>query len=388
MKDYIIYIKPEIQNNKMIDSMKDLNRRMADVSQKFGKGLEVASKQFNANMNTGTKKTIAEWKSGLNFGAQSFLNIFNGVSMAFSTIQNLMQRVVRPFESLDKNMNEQLSSADNIMTKSEQYGTTGAKYLRTSMAFGKSGINEDVLDLMLLNYREKIAQAKIDVKEGKQNPLENYIQFEDSLDGMLRLLNEFQKIGDKDIRDKSIIDIFGIRQAKVTGELMDTPLEDLFKEVNKRILPYSDKKINKNLSKLANLEDIQAFNNEQLKFSRLMKGAETIDVSNINSQASLQAEKDKNMYSLMGDYNQLVEINKKLDKIQNITDKFMIQSAKNAEDVIDKVGGFFYYLSPILDKIRGIGDLLNPTRAVEKFKDVTVGAVQDMAKKLSDIKGK
>lgn len=119
-----------------------------------------------------------------------------------------------------------------------------------------------------------------------------------------------------------------------------------------------------------------------------MKGAETIDVSNINSQASLQAEKDKNMYSLMGDYNQLVEINKKLDKIQNITDKFMIQSAKNAEDVIDKVGGFFYYLSPILDKIRGIGDLLNPTRAVEKFKDVTVGAVQDMAKKLSDIKGK
>lgn len=255
---YTIQIQPQITSADSAKMERDLNRRFANVSKKFGHGLNNAL------------------KSSAKFGAKALKGglIGAGVALAGAIMTN-------PFEKVNEDLNNTLEKLDNIATRAGQFGVSAGKFRRAEEVFGAFGVqNLDPILARFATFQEK-------ARTGEDKSLQNYInKDEDIIDSLVAFSTSLRQMSPEE-RNASVEQIFGERYGLKIAEALQEDLAAKAKQFSK----FSEKAINDVVAKGAKNEEIQATERQKLETESLVRKGNLIGKGTVRTQAEFERSK-------------------------------------------------------------------------------------------------
>ena len=183
---YIIKVLPMLDTASTQRMEATLSRRFSGVARKFGRGLSNA-----------TRLALTGGAIGAGFVA-------------------LSAAVLNPLREADQKINDILAKADNIGTRSKQFGTTNADYFALQSVANNKGVSEGDLTNMLSRVQNLIGEAKL----GKDNVLSNFKGETDMMQALLKIKDNLNNITDNEKRAAMENDIFGSKLSGKAAEFM------------------------------------------------------------------------------------------------------------------------------------------------------------------------
>ncbi len=254
---YTIQVNPQVSASDGQKMENDLNRRFANVSKKFG---------------THLKNTLA---TSLKVGAAAGLA---GVVGLLAT---------NPFEKVKEDLHNTLATADDIVTRAQQFGVSTAKMAQL-MAIGQS-VGFDV-DLALQNFSTKLQEAK-DYKAGddtKSRALEQFINKKDIVENFYDFIKSVRKLPATQ-RSAEIGKIYGDKMQLKIAELAQQDIEERKRAVKPR--GSSQEQVGKSADRLSILEDKMSVLSAKRMQENIVAKSRVITTGTINVDDAVERAK-------------------------------------------------------------------------------------------------
>lgn len=370
MKEYMVYIKPQFKNQVMLKNLKQMNKRMDNIANRFGDGLKKAAKNYGNVLNQGTKSTVTTLVKGLT-SAQGI--IISLVAAAGLAVKNMIQ----PYEKLLNQMKSSLGNATDIKDMVKMFNTSAEKYLIGTTYAQSKGVTREEFNSAVMRFVEILKSDKEIEDKGGQGyftKLKEYFTG-DLLHDFMTASAMIGSIKDTTKRTEIMNDFFGTqRSARFSGFV--TNMKGDVANIRNRFKSQglTNNVINENIEKGAGLDarlrTEESFN-QVLRDIKFMQNTTNSMITNYSK--AMEAETN----TLLNQY-------KNFEGMQKIHGDFL--------DYKEKALSFLATTNNKLGILNKIAEGLNPSNISNFFKkyyiapDANVGT--KIIPKISNSKGK
>lgn len=310
---YVLNIDPKISAEDAKKTESQLNSRFAKVAKNYGdemrKQNEKATNSFGSQMKLALGKLRVGW-----------------IALAGAVASVL----TNPFDEVDAKLNELLSKFDNISTRAKQWGVDPTRYWLLNQVGKIAGVNEGAIDNALLRIADRLEMAQT----GEDPTLKNYLEEKDIIDVFYKLAQTWNQMNPTE-RGASMADILGTRQANVFAELVQS---DWNKLAQTAMAGYDWGDLGKSIDKLADLEEQQAIQRAQLETKELMSGSAMINRSTLQSQLSVEMQKQINILEKLRDYSTIAATERMQLQISNTLNDIRTGVQEIVKEIADSTG--------------------------------------------------
>ncbi len=224
MYSEILYIKARLDELEAKNMEKKLNGRFSNVAKKFGSGLKKA--------------------------------IIGGGILALGAA--VIGKLLNPLKDAQETMDRILSKGDDLVTNAAQFDTTEGNLFKLQSLAQSTGLEPEILRMMLAKFQGELAQARVDEKDptkkesDKSSPVRAFIGEKDTAEAFFKFIQSLQHVN-KDTQVLAQNQVFG---EKVSGKASEFLNLDFSKQLKDLHLPDTDK-LTEAAKKLGSLNDLK-----------------------------------------------------------------------------------------------------------------------------------
>lgn len=311
---YVLQIDPKISADDAKKTESQLNSRFAKVAKNYGDEMRKQNEKVTNSFGSHMKLALGKLKVG-------WIALAGAVA---SVLTN-------PFDEVDAKLNELLSKFDNISTRAKQWGVDPTRYWALNQIGKMSGVRQEgAIDNALLRIADRLEQART----GEDPTLRKYLDEDDVIDVFYKLAQTWRQMNPTE-RGASMADILGTRQANVFAEMIQKDWNELAREA---FAGYDPKSVQRNIEKLADLEDQQATQRAQLETKELMTGSALINRSTLQSQLAVEMQKQINILEKLRDYSTIAATERMQLQISNTLNDIRTGVQEIVKEMADSTG--------------------------------------------------
>tara|TARA_R110000851_G_scaffold184676_2_gene334037 strand:- start:2126 stop:3112 length:987 start_codon:yes stop_codon:yes gene_type:complete len=246
---YTIQVDPQVSRSDGKKMEKDLNRRFARVSKKFGKHL-------GRSLKSAAKVGFAAAAAGV----------------AAVVLTN-------PFEKINSDLNQLLEKFDNTSTRAGQFGVSAGKYFEAEQTLGSTGVKN--FDQIIARFATTLEKARPRDDGTTEDPyLREFLGAKDDLDAFYAFAKRLKTLNPTE-RNNAAETVFG---EKMGGKIAEALQTDLAARRKKLFGSSSREDLTKRIDYLGRREG------EQSNFRAKLAIDELIDKSNSVTSETLKQQ--------------------------------------------------------------------------------------------------
>ena len=301
---YTIKVQPQVDRSDAKKMERDLNRRFANVSKKFGRNMGRSMKRAG--------------KIGLAGLATAAAGIFGAI-------------LTNPFNKINDDLNKTLEKFDNTATRATQFGVSSGKYFEAEQILASAGV--DNFDAVLARFSTTLAKARPRDDGTTEDPyLREFLGADNDLDAFYAFAKRISQL-DPSERNNAAETVFGEKIGLKIAEVLQTDLSQRRQEI---FGSTTAQQLSGKINKLGEVEGQQSIMRAKLALEDLNKKSQFITSQTLKNQNKIEREQLKQQVTQLSQY----EVFAKLSLAQE-------RMATSVEGIRSDLTGV---VAPIVDK--------------------------------------
>tara|TARA_R110000782_G_scaffold144655_1_gene237514 strand:- start:3550 stop:4521 length:972 start_codon:yes stop_codon:yes gene_type:complete len=270
---YIIKVNPKVDRSDGKKMEKDLNRRFARVSKKFGKNL------------TGALKSSG--KAGL-----------IGIAAGIAGIV-----LANPFEKINSDLDAFLAKFDNTATRAAQFGVSAGKYFEAEKTLESTGVKN--FDAVLARFSTTLAKAIPRDDGTTEDPyLQEFLGAKDDIDAFYAFAKRISTLSPTE-RNNAAETVFGEKIGLKIAEALQT---NLAKQRDKIFRGQTREDLTRKINSAGVMEGEQSIFRAKLAVDELNQKSGSITSQTVKNQNQIEKMQLARESNQLREYNTFAEL--------------------------------------------------------------------------------